>query len=57
LFQRNLKKRCSIYNIEFIKINPAYSSFVGNMVNNNYPDPVSASIEIGRRGYKKFEKN
>lgn len=54
----NLKKRCNIYNICFVKINPAYSSYIGNILyGNNYPDPISASIEIARRGYKKFEKN
>jgi hypothetical protein len=52
-----LNKRCNIEGIEFVKINPAYSSFIGNLENINYPDPISASIEIGRRGYKKFEKN
>ena len=27
------------------------------MVNSNYPDPISAAIEIGRRGYYKYQKN
>jgi IS605 OrfB family transposase len=55
IFESNLQKHCGIYNIEFIKVNPAYSSFVGNLVY-NYPDPICSAIELGRRGYKKFVK-
>ena len=51
-FRLNLEKRCKIYKIRFQKIQPQYSSFVGNILyrNLNYPDPVLSSIEIGRRG-------
>lgn len=54
----NLKKRCNISNIELIEVNAAYSSFVGNMQygNASTPDMVASSIEIARRGYRKFEK-
>ena len=54
----NLKKRCNISNIELIEVNAAYSSFVGNMQYGSVdcPDMVASSIEIARRGYKKFEK-
>ena len=33
---------------------PAYSSFIGNFLYRglNLPDPILASIEIGRRGYE-----
>lgn len=55
IFVNNLQKHCGIYNIEFVKVNPAYSSFVGNLVY-DYPDPICSSIELGRRGYKKFVK-
>lgn len=55
IFVQNLQKHCGIYNIEFIKVNPAYSSFVGNLVY-DYPDPICSAIELGRRGYKKFVK-
>lgn len=51
----NIKKRCVIKGVEFIQVNPAYSSVIGNMMF-NYTDPVNASLEIGRRGDKKFEK-
>ena len=53
----NLQKRCNINDIELIKVNPAYSSFIGNLINDKYPDPICAAIEIGRRGYFKYKKN
>ena len=50
----NLQKRCSIFDIKFVKVASNYSSFVGNFVFRelNLPDMVLASIEIGRRGYE-----
>ena len=49
----------NIYGYELIKINPVYSSFIGNLVYGDAttPDMVAASIEIARRAYKKYEKN
>ena len=49
----------NIYGYELIKVNPVYSSFIGNLVygDETTPDMVAASIEIARRGYKKYEKN
>jgi hypothetical protein len=41
--------------IVHLEINPAYSSFVGNMVYECF-DPVSASLEICRRGMIKYKK-
>ena len=35
------------------KINPAYSSFIGNIMY-NYDDSINASLEIGRRGFEIF---
>lgn len=54
----NLRLLCSIYGIDFEEVNPAYSSFVGNLEygDENTPDMVAASIEIGRRGYHKYLK-
>ena len=53
--ENNLKKRCEIYGMEFIKVNSVYSSFIGNITHGeNFPDPICSAIEIGRRGYKKF---
>ena len=48
-----------MHNYELIQVNPMYSSFIGNMLygNENTPDMIASSIEIGRRGYKKYNKN
>lgn len=54
----NLKKRCNIFGIDFIEVNAAYSSFVGNMNHGQkYPDMIASSIEIARRGFHKWQKN
>jgi len=50
-FINNLEKRINIYGGKLFKVNPAYSSFIGNLVY-NYNDAVNASLEIGRRGYE-----
>src|SRR5574343_12051 len=47
----NLEKRCSINGQKLYKVNPAYSSFIGNL-QFNFDDPINASLEIGRRGYE-----
>ena len=54
----NLKVLTSTYGIELIEDNPIYSSFVGNIEygDEKTPDMVASSIEIARRGYKKFSK-
>lgn len=54
----NLKILTSTYGIELVEVNPIYSSFVGNIEygDENTPDMVASSIEIARRGYKKFLK-
>lgn len=53
-----LKMLGSIHGFEVIQVNPAYSSFVGNLAygDSSTPDMVASSIEIARRGYKKFQK-
>ena len=51
IFINNLEKRCSINNQKLYKINPAYSSFIGNL-QWNFDDPINASLEIGRRGFE-----
>lgn len=53
-FINNLNKRCNIEGVKFLKVMPAYSSFIGNFLYRrlNLPDPILASIEIGRRGYE-----
>lgn len=50
-FVSNLKKRLNRSKIKLFEINAAYSSTIGNLVY-SYPDPISASCEIARRGYE-----
>ena len=59
LISNKLIMLSNIYGYELVKVNPVYSSFIGNLVygDDTTPDMVAASIEIARRGYKKYEKN
>jgi len=50
LFRLNLQKRLGMSGIDLFEVNPAYSSFIGNM-QYDWTDAINASIEIGRRGY------
>ncbi len=49
LIEQLINKYVKNIGLNLIKVNPVYSSFIGNMIY-TYPDPVSASLEIGRRG-------
>lgn len=53
LFQQ-IRKHILVSSTILIEAQPQYSSIIGNLVNRNLelPDPVLASIEIGRRGYE-----
>ena len=59
LISNKLLMLSNIYSYELVEVNPVYSSFIGNLVygDETTPDMVAASIEIARRGYKKYEKN
>ncbi|GEM_PF-2022018 len=50
-----INKYCNSLGIHKIEVMPAYSSFIGN-IQHTFFDPVSASLEICRRGIYKFEK-
>ena len=50
-----LKKQCLLDKIDFVEVNPVYSSFIGNMLN-NAPDPIASSLEIARRACFKYIK-
>ena len=50
-----ITKYCENIGLNKIEVNPCYSSFIGNMIY-DYSDPVSASLEIGRRGINKYTK-
>lgn len=58
LVVNKLKMLSVIYGYELVEVNPVYSSFIGNLLygSENTPDMIASSIEIGRRGYKKFSK-
>jgi len=47
----NLEKRCLLNEQRLFKINPVYSSIIGNCMY-GYIDPINASLEITRRGYE-----
>lgn len=53
-FVQQIEKMTKSMHIHLIKVNPEYSSFVGNILyrKENLPDPVLSSIEIGRRAYE-----
>lgn len=50
-----LRKQCLLNKIDFIEVNPVYSSFIGNLCN-DAPDPIAASLEIARRVMFKYIK-
>ena len=50
-----LRKYCLLNKIDFIEVNPVYSSFIGNLCN-DAPDPIAASLEIARRAMFKYIK-
>jgi len=57
LFINNLNKRLNVEGIKLYSVNPAYSSFIGNL-QHDYIDAVNASIEIARRGFEyRIKKN
>lgn len=58
IIKAHLQTLCNTFGIEFIEVNAAYSSIIGNFVHGSVtcPDMVAASIEIARRAYKKFTK-
>lgn len=52
----NLQKRCFINNIQFIEVNPAYTSVIGGTIHRDYPDPIAPTFEIARRAVYKYQK-
>ena len=55
LCEQIITRRCHECGIELRRVNPCYTSFIGN-VQHKYVDATNASIEIGRRALLKFEK-
>ena len=54
LLLQQIRKRVLASSTTLVKVQPQYSSIIGNLVNRHLelPDPVLASIEIGRRGHE-----
>ena len=59
LFENKLKMLSNLHGYEFVEVNAAYTSQIGNIMHGNEkcPDMVAASIEIARRGFKKKKKS
>lgn len=55
-FITNIKKRSNIAKIKFYEVYPHYSSFIGQLTNEDDYDMVGASIELSRRTFK-FKNN
>lgn len=50
-----INRRCNETGTLLRKVNPCYSSFIGNLMYEEY-DPISSSIEILRRGIGQYNK-
>ena len=50
-FDVNLSKRLNLLNIKTFKVNPMYTSIIGNL-QHDFFDPCNAAAEVGRRGYE-----
>lgn len=50
-----IRKFCNINGIINIPVNPVYSSFIGNLIYEDY-DPIAAAMELTRRGIVKYIK-
>ena len=58
LVVNKLKMLSTMHGYFITEVNPAYSSFIGNILygNETTPDMVASSIEVARRAYNKFKK-
>ena len=54
LLTHQIKKHILCSPTAFVAVQPQYSSIIGNIIyrNERLPDPILASIEIGRRGFE-----
>jgi len=50
-----IKRRCNETGTILRKINPVYSSFIGNLTYQEY-DPIASSLEISRRGIDQYNQ-
>jgi len=56
LIDTKITSLCIENGIDLIRVNPSYSSFIGNIKYRQFEDACSASIEIGRRGMFKYQE-
>jgi len=52
--KEQIQKRVVENGMILIEVNPAYSSFIGNILHEEY-DPIAAALELCRRGMNKYE--
>lgn len=55
LTEKLIAKWTNIYGLNLIPVNPCYSSFMGNLIHNDY-DPIASARELLRRGIIKYIK-
>jgi len=51
-----INKNCNELGIIKVEVNPVYSSFIGNLIHNEY-DCIASALELCRRGAVKYIKN
>ena len=54
--ERLVTKRCFETKTILRKVNPVYSSFIGNLQNRNLYDPIASAVELNRRVIGQYEK-
>jgi hypothetical protein len=55
-FVSKLTSICNLFEIKLSEVNAAYSSFIGNLMYPELPDPCAAATEIARRAHRKYVK-
>ena len=53
LIEQQILKHCNLKGIELRKVEPRYSSFIGNIMYTHF-DPINAAIELARRGLYRY---
>ena len=53
-FIEKIEMKCHETGIELVKVNPVYTSFIGN-IQHQFVDSTNAAVEIGRRGLFKYQ--
>ena len=52
--KESIIKGCALKGIICKCVNPAYSSYIGNLIHRDLPDPLAAASEVARRGYEVY---